>query len=106
MSDEKPRHDHDRVRPILETSDGRVVALRCNNGVKEVLTLKRAQEGKPAHHELVSLSKVSGSDVEYDMTSIYKPVGDGRGAGPAKVTSNAYREGWDAVFGAKRATLN
>lgn len=106
MSNEKPCHDHDRVRPILETGDGRVLALRCHNGAKEVITLKRAEDGKPLHHELVSLSKASDGTGEYDMTSLYKPESAGRGDGPAKVTSDAYRDGWETIFGAKSAALN
>jgi hypothetical protein len=105
MSDEKPRHDHDRVRPILQTGDGHVLALRCNNGEKEVLALKRAEEGKPLHHELVSLSKASDAPGEYEMKSVYKPTG-ATSTGPAKVSSDAYRSGWEAIFGAKRASPN
>ena len=66
---------------------------------------RRAEDGKPQHHELVSLTKTSDGTGEYDIKSVYKPA-SAPSAGPAKVSSDAYRSGWETIFGAKRAALN
>jgi hypothetical protein len=56
------------------------------------------QDGAPLPDSAVLLEKRDGADV-YDVVG---SVADMRSAkGPAKVTSESYRSGWDAVFKGK-----
>lgn len=105
MSDNDDKgHDHDRVRIVGQTPGGDTLALRCNRGEKELLTLRRAREGAHVSQELIAL-EAHGDTGEYDLKSIYRPA-SADGGGPPKVASNAYRAGWDAVFGTKDARPN
>lgn len=54
------------------------------------------EDGKPIdpNAEIVTLEHISGGD--------YRITDSTESKGPAKVSSNAYRHGWDAIFGKKQ----
>lgn len=77
------------------------VRLRSNVEPKVVKVLK-LQNGKPiqGNGELVTLSARSDSDL-VDL----KPLDDTAAVlikGPPKVTTDAYRDGWDTIFGGRK----
>lgn len=94
MSDEKKPSV---VYPVLGTPKG-MVAVRDHGDHRELVGLTRAEEGKPILGEAVSLRR--REDGAFDCQVLH--------AGPAKVTSAAYRSGWDATFGrsAQKGQMN
>lgn len=54
-----------------------------------------AVEGQPLQKDAVILKHHEGSLYEVE------PVFPSDGKGPAKVTSNAYRQGWEGIFGSR-----
>lgn len=51
---------------------------------------------------LVKLTPVEDASM-YEVETLYEHRTSGQeGKGPAKVNSNAYRSGWDSIFGAKK----
>lgn len=94
--------------PELPSGDGRFV-LRKRDGRIETGAIRKSEEGKPIHGELVRLSPRDADEAGlYDVEVLY----DGRpktdtASGPPKVNSDAYREGWGRLFGKKsKSTAN
>lgn len=79
------------------TDDGRGWrVLRKREERLEVGTIQPVEEGKPLHGELVALKPREGTPL-FDVEVQYAPPR--AHAGPARVSSEAYRSGWDAIFG-------
>jgi hypothetical protein len=55
--------------------------------------LRPAKDGEPLMGESIFHLEASGAPGEYRVQDLY----DGRG--PSKVTTPAYRDGWDSIFG-------
>ena len=97
----KPERDVLFVRGPSE--DGRGVdVVRVKNDELSVGQLREVREGQPLYGDLVKLSQRKEHERLYDV----EVLAEGRRAppppsrkGPPKVASDAYREGWDAVFG-------
>ena len=77
----------------------------------EMGLLKPLREGKPISGEVITLKQREDVPLFYDVRSEYngsepqdqgKDQGKEPGDGPAHVTSDAYRKGWDAVWGRRR----
>ena len=100
--------------------DGAYRILRKKDEALYVGELREAREGQPLTPggELVSLAQREGTERVFDVTSSVKvpgpspsgvsktkaAAGDGDGRrGPAKVTSDAYREGFRAIWGSSRS---
>lgn len=65
--------------------------------------LRAVKDGQPIRGELVKLSPRADSERLFDVETLAKPSELGsRGKGPAKVASDAYRDGWDNIFGARK----
>lgn len=84
------------------SEDGKTLAVLRKRG--ETLSaglLSAAEEGKPLHGDLVRLTPREGAPFLADVEVLHEapraPLADR--AGPAQVSSPAYREGWNAVFG-------
>ena len=95
-TDPKPTADRALVVAELPEQKGVAVLRQRGEGAPiEAGVVRAVKEGEPIVGELVSLKPTSeGSplcDVEVHV--------DARHAGPARVASNAYRSGWDEVFG-------
>jgi len=82
-----------------------ILRRRSEDAPVEAGVLRPLQSGKPIDGEVISLSPRSDApllfDVKSELPSPYpaaRPTSDG----PAQVASDAYRNGWDAVWGRRR----
>lgn len=79
------------------TDDGRGWrVLRKREERLELGAIRPVEEGRPIQGELVSLKPRDGTPL-FDVEVQYAPPRSS--AGPARVSSDAYRSGWDAIFG-------
>lgn len=101
--------DHDVVLIHGPTEDLKGLrVLRARDQTLEVGEMRPVQEGKPLSGEIVKLRPRAGSpricDVETQLSR--EELDRARGvaapslghAGPARVTSDAYRSNWDAIY--------
>jgi hypothetical protein len=113
MSDDGARVAKDEdvllVHGRTESGEGYKVVRKRGERI-ELGEMRTAQEGKPIHGELVRLKPREESerlfDVEVLLPAQGATAGQAKGEskaesknGPAQVASDAYRTGWDAVFG-------
>ncbi|MEZ4293927.1 MAG: hypothetical protein R3B70_03040 [Polyangiaceae bacterium] len=101
-----------------ETGDG-IRVLRKRDESLEIGELRPMREGQPIHGEVVRLSQREESSLLFDC-EVLVPGADKKPKpqekeperlpaapkkldhkGPARVTTDAYRGGWDVIFGAK-----
>lgn len=91
------------------SDDGQGVnILRLREDRVEAGELRAAKEGQPLHGELVKLEQRPEHERLYDVEVLAeapKPPASSR-KGPAKVASEAYRDGWDQIFGKAPKLLN
>lgn len=81
-----------------ETPDG-TSAIRVKDGTASLYTLRPAVDGEPiGDSEVVQLTPRAENPRICDVQTVYG------GKGPAKVTSDSYREGYDAIFVSKGST--
>lgn len=101
---------------VLEQADGgRLRGIRQREGQLELAELAPIAEGQPLSGELVRLSPREGHPVLLDVQTLYQPEQTAPTVeptpcaghkGPARVNTEAFRDGWDRVFGASpRARL-
>ena len=90
------------------TADGAGIhVLRARDQRIEAGELRALQEGRPFTGEIVTLRPRESNPHVCDVTDSYAPSASAAPPaqlghkGPAKVATNAYREGWDEIFGAK-----
>lgn len=87
------------------TEGGGAPVVRLREGRVETGELREAQEGKPIVGELVKLSKRPEHERLFNVEVLAKgaqpPARALEHKGPARVSSDKYREGWDAIFGAR-----
>ncbi len=95
------------------TADGAGVhVLRARDERIEAGELRALQEGRPITGEIVTLKPRGSNPHICDVMDSYVPSGSASSApqaslaqlghkGPAKVATDAYREGWDEIFGAR-----
>ncbi len=94
------------------TADGAGVhVLRAREEKVEVGELRALEEGRPIVGEVVTLSPRKDNPRVCDVKDSYRaPSPGGTTAlslahkGPAKVATEAYRDGWDEIFGKKPPT--
>ena len=98
-----------------ERGDG-VTIVRLREGQVEVGELRAAEEGKPIlgesvrlhrraeHPRLVEVETLARGPLAPEAREAASAPGSPRGAakGPAKVATEAYRTGWESIFGAPR----
>lgn len=85
-----------------------ILRQRTEDAPLEAGVVRPMREGEPIHGELVSLSRPEASSPVLDVKVHYDGRPKARAMdtasmalphkGPARVTSEAFREGWDAVF--------
>jgi len=96
VSDEK-KGSEDVVALGYTLPNGDIPFVRQRENVIEAGTARIVREGEPlGEAEVVRLEPN-----EDGLTYRAQPLYDGR-KGPTKVNSNAFRNGWDAVFGNKQ----
>lgn len=86
----------DDVALVLGASEDaeKLAVLRKRGESVEAAVLQKAHDGQPVHGDLVRLTSRE-EPLLYDVETLHEAP---RGAGPAKVASRAYREGWDRIF--------
>ncbi|MCL2779299.1 MAG: hypothetical protein FWD73_14990 [Polyangiaceae bacterium] len=96
------------------TSDGHGVhVLRARNDRVEAGELRALREGQPIVGEIVSLEPRKDQPRICDVRESWSPKPRATSAsalpphkGPAQVSTTAYRDGWDEIFGSARNTSN
>ena len=92
------------------TADGAGVhVLRARDEKVEVGELRALEEGRPIVGEIVTLAPRKDNPRVCDVKDSYRaPSSAGAAAalalahkGPAKISTEAYRDGWDEIFGKK-----
>jgi hypothetical protein len=88
---------------LVVAKDGRgthILRRRAEGGPIEQGVLQPLTEGKPIDGEVVSLQQRPEFPLLFDVKSEWTPPADRLTSdGPAQVASDAYRRGWDAVWG-------
>jgi hypothetical protein len=83
-----------------------ILRRRSEEAPIEAGLLRPMREGRPIQGEVVSLTQRQDLPMIYDVRSEFgaPTETDDRqtGDGPAQVASDAYRKGWDAVWGRRR----
>jgi hypothetical protein len=88
-----------------------ILRRRSQEAPIEAGLLRPVREGKPIVGEVISLTQRPDLPMVFDVKSEFKPdSGPSEGPvadrlspdGPAQVASEAYRKGWDAVWGRRR----
>lgn len=119
MSDETSKSPPAATDVLVPTgrSEHGVSVLRCREGSVEIGELREAKSGEPLLGELVNLTPRTDHPEVFDVEVLAKgplaqqkerasdalvaKTGHERSLGhkgPSRVTSDAYRENWDAVF--------
>ncbi|MCB9555322.1 MAG: hypothetical protein H6707_04410 [Deltaproteobacteria bacterium] len=85
------------------TSDGEGLrALRAREGKLELAELRHVKEGQPINDlDVISLKPRPEMPLLCDVEVIHEGARRSDHAGPARVSSAAYRRNWDAIFGAE-----
>lgn len=92
---------------VGEPKEGGVVdVLRLREDRIEAGELRPIEEGKPLYGELVKLSPRGEHPRLFDVNVLAAPprksdAGEGGRRGPALVNSEAFREGWESIFGSR-----
>jgi len=97
------------VLPLAHNANGDVRGLVLDETGIRGAEFRRIEDGKPIMGEYVELKGREGSplvDAEFHKLpgSVVPPAPEevkAQGRGPARVNSNAYREGYDRIFGRK-----
>jgi hypothetical protein len=86
-----------------------VLRRRSEDGPVEVAVLQPLVEGKPINSEVISLSPHAQVPFLFKVKTEIAARGgaaadeaSSRSDGPAQVSSDAYRKGWDEIWGRKR----
>ncbi len=81
-----------------------ILRRRSEDAPVEAGVLRPLQSGKPIEGEVISLSPRSDGPLLFDVKSeLPSPYPAARSTdGPAQVANEAYRKGWDAVWGRRR----
>jgi hypothetical protein len=89
------------------TADGGGVhVLRAREERIETGELRALQEGRPITGEVVTLTPRKDNPRVCDVTDSYQPPAMTMAhKGPANVATDAYRDGWDEVFGKKPSSV-
>lgn len=88
------------------SDDGQGVDIIRKRGDRiETGTVRRLEQGKPIHGEVVRLKQRESSPLVYDVeVEVPAPAQTASPAssGPAQVATDTYRKNWDAIYGRPR----
>jgi len=88
-------------------ASGSSLMLRHGHGHTTVGTLTPCRDGKPVHPEAELVNVEERPDGSLSCETLWSPDdAPSASTGPAKVTSPAYRSGWDAIWGTPDRGLN
>lgn len=104
---EKLPADFDVVVPLAPEQDGKqpVARLRPEGAQPCVLLPARNGEPIPAGGEFIRLRPRAGGRLA-DVEVLYGAKETASRSGPPKVVSDAYRDGWDAIFSRRDEEAN
>jgi len=94
--------------PTADRTGIHILRKRPNSEVPEMGTVRPMREGEPIDGEVIALKPRKDMPMVYSVRTEYDPKSNPehspslRNPGPAQVSTNEYRRGWDAVFGDKR----
>ncbi len=102
-----PKEDVVFVHSPSESGEGYRV-IRKRDTTIEVGEIRAVQEGRPLHGDVVRLKPREDNQRLFDVEVLMsreelRSKGALGHAGPAQVATDAYRENWEAIFGARRA---
>lgn len=99
---EKLPADFDVVVPLAPEQDGKQRVARLRPEGAQPCVLVPAQNGQPipAGGEFIRLRPRAGGRLA-DVEVVYGAKETASRSGPPKVVSDAYRQGWDEIFGRK-----
>jgi hypothetical protein len=102
---EKPDPDVAIVCGVSD--DGQSVDIIRKRGERvEAGTVRRLEQGKPIHGEVVRLRPREHfpmiCDVEVELPAPEQPQASTVTSGPAQVATETYRKNWDAIYGRSR----
>jgi len=101
-----PPGDHDVALVCGVSGDGQGVDIIRKRGDRiETGTVRRLEQGKPIHGEVVRLRQRENTPLLYDVeVEIPAPAHavTAPSSGPAQVATESYRKNWDAVYGRPR----
>lgn len=109
MDDDAPKPEAKKDVVLLgpPTADGDGVhVLRARDEKLEAGELRALVEGRPVVGEIVSLAPRKDEPRICDVKESWKPPPAASHKGPAQVATEAYREGWSAVFEKKKQQAN
>lgn len=100
-----PKEDVVFVHGPAEGGEGLRVIRKRDDSI-ELGEIRAAKEGRPIHGDLVRLKQRKEHDRLFDVeTIVSRDETDQQRlpghAGPAQVATDAYRENWEAIFGAR-----
>ena len=100
-----PKEDVLFVHSPSEAGEGYRVIRKRENTI-EVGEIRAVQEGRPVHGDVVRLKPREEHQRLFDVEVLMsrdelKAKGALGHAGPAQVATDAYRENWDTIFGAR-----
>ncbi len=106
MADDTRDKPLDAVLIHGATPDGAHEVLRLRNGRVEVGMLRRMEEGRPIHGEVVRLEPREEFPLLCDV-EVVLPRADATAppsvrSGPPQVATERYRANWDAIFRTRR----
>jgi hypothetical protein len=99
--------DHDVAIVCGVSDDGQGVDIIRKRGERiETGTVRRLEQGKPIHGEVVRLRPREQSpmicDVEVEVPAPGQSEASPPTSGPAQVATESYRKNWDAIYGRNR----
>jgi hypothetical protein len=99
-----PKEDVLFVHSPSEAGEGYRVIRKRENTI-EVGEIRAVQEGRPVHGDVVRLKPRDDHQRLFDVEVLMsrdelRPKAALGHAGPAQVATDAYRDNWDAIFGA------
>ncbi len=98
--DESSKDPRDRLYVHSQSEHGGYRVVRSRDDRVEVGELRSVREGQPIVGELVKLTPTEEHDAVFDVEVLMEaPQPKTEHAGPVRVSSAAYRTGWDRVFG-------
>lgn len=86
-------------------SHGQSLMFRHGHDHATLGTLTPCRDGKPLDPDAELVNVEEQPDGSLSCETLWSPK-EARSAGPAKVTSSAYRSGWDAIWGTPDRSLN
>ena len=100
---ENPRRQR-RIRDLAlvvgtDGGDVQILRRRSEDAAVEAGVLRPLQEGKPINGEIVSLRQRPEFPLLFDVKTELPDTADRTQDGPPQIATDAYRKGWDAIWG-------